>query len=223
MRHRPRLRDRVWRYTGVDNPSPRLAADSLEGFLDESPFRPCSGDRVACRASGSRRAQRTGRFERTLSALTAAGAVVTAGEIYLSHDGASVGNKMMWWPVVVVPAAIPAGIAAGIAAVFSRRAAHTELRAVLRDRPDQDLQAWLVDSDGQHAAAHLGRARHRPGPLGCAASRVHARLCPLATSEVVGPRLDRTNWVIEGFTRQLVGAVLSAAAPEDERERRDRR
>jgi len=66
---------------------------------------------------------RAGRFERTLSALTAAGAVITAGEIYLSHDGASFGNKMMWWPIVVVPTAIPAGIAS----VFSRRAAHTVL------------------------------------------------------------------------------------------------
>ncbi|HEV7206036.1 MAG TPA: hypothetical protein VGN18_15630 [Jatrophihabitans sp.] len=66
---------------------------------------------------------RTGRFERTLAALTAAGATVTAGEIYLSHDGASFGNKMMWWPVVVVPTAVPAGVAA----VFSRRAAHTVL------------------------------------------------------------------------------------------------
>ena len=41
---------------------------------------------------------RTGRFERTVSALTAAGAAVAAGEIYFSHDGASFGNKMMWWP-----------------------------------------------------------------------------------------------------------------------------
>ena len=37
---------------------------------------------------------RTGRFERSLSALTAAGAVITTAEIYLSHDGASFGNKM---------------------------------------------------------------------------------------------------------------------------------
>ncbi|HEY4603981.1 MAG TPA: hypothetical protein VIH08_06555 [Blastococcus sp.] len=66
---------------------------------------------------------RTGRFERTLSAMTAAGAAVTAGEIYLSHDKASFGNRMMWWPVIVVPAAMPAGIAA----VFSRRAARTVL------------------------------------------------------------------------------------------------
>ena len=66
---------------------------------------------------------RTGRFERSLSALTAAGAVITTAEIYLSHDGASFGNKMMWWPIVVMPTAIPAGVAA----VFSRRAAHTVL------------------------------------------------------------------------------------------------
>lgn len=66
---------------------------------------------------------RTGRFERSLSAVTAAGAAVTAAEIYLSHDGASFGNKMMWWPVVIIPAAIPAGIAA----VFSARAARTVL------------------------------------------------------------------------------------------------
>lgn len=66
---------------------------------------------------------RTGRFERSLSAVTAAGAAVTAAEIYLSHDGASFGNKMMWWPVMVVPTAIPAGIAA----VFSARAARTVL------------------------------------------------------------------------------------------------
>jgi hypothetical protein len=63
----------------------------------------------------------TGRFERGLAALTAAGAVITAGEIYLEHDGASFGNKMMWWPIVVLPSAVPAGIAA----VFSRRAART--------------------------------------------------------------------------------------------------
>jgi hypothetical protein len=83
-------------------------------------------DRVPRIESGAERLVRdvrTGRFERTLSALTAAGAAVTAGEIYLSHDGASFGNKMMWWPVVVVPVAIPAGVAS----VFSRRAAHTVL------------------------------------------------------------------------------------------------
>ena len=66
---------------------------------------------------------RTGRFERGMAALTAAGAAITAAEVYLSHDGASFGNKMMWWPVVIVPAAVPAGVAA----VASPRAARTVL------------------------------------------------------------------------------------------------
>src|ERR1700683_4040304 len=59
----------------------------------------------------------TGRFERSLSALTAAGALVTAAEIYFEHDSASFGNKMMWVPVVLGPV----GAAAGPAGVFSRR------------------------------------------------------------------------------------------------------
>lgn len=66
---------------------------------------------------------RTGRFERSLAALAAAGALITTGEVFLSHDGASFGNKMMWTPVVVIPLVVPAGIAA----VFSRRAARSVL------------------------------------------------------------------------------------------------
>ena len=66
---------------------------------------------------------RTGRFERSLAGLAAAGAVVTAAEIFTEHDGASFGNKMMWWPIVIIPTMAPAGVAA----VFSRRAAKTIL------------------------------------------------------------------------------------------------
>jgi hypothetical protein len=66
---------------------------------------------------------RTGRFERSLAALSAAGALVTGAEIFTEHDGASFGNKMMWWPVVIVPLMVPAGIAAAI----SRKAAKTVL------------------------------------------------------------------------------------------------
>jgi hypothetical protein len=65
----------------------------------------------------------TGRFERTLAALTAAGAVITTAEIYTSHDSASFGNRMMWWPIVIMPTLVPTGIAA----VFSHRAAKTVL------------------------------------------------------------------------------------------------
>jgi hypothetical protein len=65
----------------------------------------------------------TGRFERTLAGLTAVGAVITTGEIYVSHDSASFGNRMMWWPIAIMPTLVPTGIAA----VFSRRAAKTVL------------------------------------------------------------------------------------------------
>ena len=65
----------------------------------------------------------TGHFERALSALTAAGALVTAAEIFFEHDSASFGNKMMWLPVVLGPV----GAAAGVAGFFSRRMAKTAL------------------------------------------------------------------------------------------------
>ncbi|MGH9104698.1 MAG: hypothetical protein ACRDZX_02455 [Acidimicrobiales bacterium] len=66
---------------------------------------------------------RTGRFERAMSALTAAGAAITALEIWSEHDGASFGNKMMWLPVAIVPTAVPLGVAS----VFSKRVAKTLL------------------------------------------------------------------------------------------------
>ena len=66
---------------------------------------------------------RTGRFERSLSALTAAGALVTAAEIFFEHDSASFGNKMMWIPVTLGPI----GAVAGVAGFCSRRMAKTVL------------------------------------------------------------------------------------------------
>jgi hypothetical protein len=93
---------------------------------------------------------RTGRFERTLAALTAAGAVVTTGEIYLSHDGASFGNKMMWWPIAVIPTVVPAGIAS----VFSRRAAHTVLPVA---------SAAIVANGLQGTYLHWRGVAQRPG------------------------------------------------------------
>ncbi len=65
----------------------------------------------------------TGRFERSLSALTGVGALVTAAEIYFEHDSASFGNKMMWLPVALGPV----GAAAGVAGFFSQRMAKTAL------------------------------------------------------------------------------------------------
>lgn len=99
---------------------------------------------------------RTGRFERTLAGLTAAGAVITTLEIYTSHDSASFGNKMMWWPVVAVPTAVPAGIAA----VFSRRAAKTVL----------PLSSALIVANGLHGTfLHLRGVAQKPGGWALAA------------------------------------------------------
>ncbi len=93
---------------------------------------------------------RTGRFERTLSAMTAAGAAITAAEIYLSHDAASFGNKVMWWPIAVLPTAIPAGVAA----IFSARAAHTVLPLA---------SAAIVVNGLQGTYLHWRGIRQRPG------------------------------------------------------------
>jgi len=66
---------------------------------------------------------RTGHFERSLSALTAVGSVITAAEIYFEHDKASFGDPWMWAPVALGPVAA----AAGVAGVVSHRAAKTAL------------------------------------------------------------------------------------------------
>lgn len=64
-----------------------------------------------------------GRFERSLSGLTAAAAAVTTAEIYFEHYRASFGDPWMWSPIVVTPPVI----VAGIAGVFSKRWAKTVL------------------------------------------------------------------------------------------------
>jgi hypothetical protein len=50
-----------------------------------------------------------GRFERALAGATAVGALVTGAEIFLEHDRASFGNKMMWLPVALTPVVAVAG------------------------------------------------------------------------------------------------------------------
>lgn len=94
----------------------------------------------------------TGRFERSLSALTAAGALVTAAEIFLEHDKASFGNKWMWVPVALGPV----GAAAGVAGFFSRRMAKTALPLA---------SAAIVANGLQGTWLHLQGVRHKPGGL----------------------------------------------------------
>ena len=93
---------------------------------------------------------RTGRFERSLSALSAAGAVVTCLEIYVEHDRASFGNKMMYWPVVLTPVAA----AAGVGGFFSRRIAKTALPVT---------SALVVANGLQGTYLHARGVSQRPG------------------------------------------------------------
>lgn len=94
----------------------------------------------------------TGRFERSLSALTAAGALITAAEIFLEHDKASFGNKWMWAPVALGPV----GAAAGVAGVFSRRMAKTALPLA---------SAAIVANGLQGTWLHLQGIQQKPGGL----------------------------------------------------------
>ena len=123
----------------------------LPGTKDASESADCAAERVAA-STGLRRA--------TSAPAGSSGPVGADGcrrgrsppaEIYTSHDGASFGNKMMWWPIVVVPTAIPAGIAA----VFSRRAAKTVLPLASRGDRRQRAAGHLP---ALRAASRRGRA-----------------------------------------------------------------
>jgi hypothetical protein len=105
----------------------------------------------------------TGRFERTMSALTAAGAVVTGAEIWLEHDRASFGNRMMWLPVALAPVQA----AAGVAGVFSRRAAKTVLPLA---------SAAVVANGLQGTYLHVRGIAQRPG--GWRLARYNAEMGP---------------------------------------------
>jgi hypothetical protein len=93
---------------------------------------------------------RHGRFERSLSALTAAGAVVTAAEIYFEHDKASFGNRLMWLPIAIGPV----GAAAGIAGFASKRLAKTALPLA---------SAAIVANGLQGTYLHARGIAQRPG------------------------------------------------------------
>jgi hypothetical protein len=68
----------------------------------------------------------SGRFQKTLSALTAVSAVGLGFEIYLEHYKGSFGDKWMWTPIFLTPPLT----AAGVAGVVSEKHARTTLPAV---------------------------------------------------------------------------------------------
>jgi hypothetical protein len=102
--------------------------------------------RAARAALVARHDVRTGRFERSLSGLTAVGAMVTTAEIFFEHDSASFGNKWMWAPIALGPAAV----VAGIAGVFSKRAAKTTLPLVSAVIVANGLQGVVLHARGIH-------------------------------------------------------------------------
>jgi hypothetical protein len=106
---------------------------------------------------------RHGRFERSLSVLTSAGALVTAAEIYLEHDRASFGNRMMWWPVVLGPL----GAAAGVAGYRSERMARTVLPVA---------SAAIAANGIQGTYLHVRGIAQKPG--GWAMARYNIELGP---------------------------------------------
>jgi hypothetical protein len=104
-----------------------------------------------------------GRFERSLALLTAAGSVVTAAEIFLEHDRASFGNRVMWRPVVLGPV----GAAAGVAGYCSERMAKTAL----------PLASALIVANGlQGTWLHVRGIAQKPG--GWAMARYNVELGP---------------------------------------------
>ncbi|MGO4536451.1 hypothetical protein [Leifsonia sp. 2MCAF36] len=86
----------------------------------------------------------TGRFERSLSGLTAVGSLVTAAEIYFEHDKASFGNPWMWAPVALGPV----GAVAGVAGVLNRRAAKTLLPIAAATIVANGLQGTYLHARG---------------------------------------------------------------------------
>ena len=106
---------------------------------------------------------RQGRFERSLSGITAVGAVVTAAEIWLEHDRASFGNRMMWVPLALTPAAA----AAGVGGVFSKRLAKTALPLA---------SAAVVANGLQGTYLHVRGIAQRPG--GWRFARYNAEMGP---------------------------------------------
>ncbi|QFP75135.1 hypothetical protein [Deinococcus sp. AJ005] len=66
-----------------------------------------------------------GRFEKSMSGVTAASALLVCAEVYYEHYKGSFGNRVMWSPIIVTPPLV----IAGIAGIFSVKAAKTALPA----------------------------------------------------------------------------------------------
>ncbi|MFC5908878.1 hypothetical protein [Streptacidiphilus monticola] len=108
---------------------------------------------------------RNGRFQRSLALATGLGSVVTSAEIYLEHDRAGFGNKVMWWPVLLGPV----GAAAGLAGALSERSARTLLPLA---------SAAIVANGLQGTWLHLRGIGDKPGGWSPATLRYNVEMGP---------------------------------------------
>jgi hypothetical protein len=92
----------------------------------------------------------SGRFQRTLSGLTALSTLGLGFEIYLEHYKGSFNDKWMWTPIALTPPLT----AAGVAGVFSERTARTWLPA---------LSAMYAADGVIGVVTHLRGVQRKPG------------------------------------------------------------
>ncbi|MEU7133623.1 hypothetical protein [Streptomyces sp. NPDC046261] len=102
------------------------------------------------RARRARHDVRHGRLQRSLALLMAAGSAVTAAEVFLEHDRAGFGNRVMWWPVLLGPV----GLAAGVAGYAREEAARTALPVA---------SAAIVANGLQGTYLHVRGISRKPG------------------------------------------------------------
>lgn len=91
-----------------------------------------------------------GRFERSLSGLTAMAALITGAELWSEHDRAGFWNRIMWVPVALTPFSV----GSGIAGVFSKRIAKTVLPGV---------SALVILNGLQGTYLHMRGISRKPG------------------------------------------------------------
>jgi hypothetical protein len=157
-----------------------------------------------------------GRFERSLSGLTAASALVTGAEVYLEHYKASFGNKWMWSPVLLTPPLVVAGMAgcspnAGPRPHCRSRRASTRPTACLgststsaASRANRGLVAGLV----QHGHGSPDLRAWACKFLGCSGTTLRRLLASgKLHGQVLGPRNRRY------YTRTALEAYLIEHRP----------
>ncbi|MFJ9824864.1 hypothetical protein ACIRSU_10860 [Streptomyces sp. NPDC101160] len=137
---------------------------------------------------------REGRLQRTLSLATGLGAAVSGAEIYLEHDRASFGNRVMWWPVWLGPL----GLGAGIAGWVDPRAARTVLPVV---------SAALVANGLQGAWLHVRGIAAKPG--GWRMVRYNLELGPPLFAPLMVSGVGGLGLLAAVLRRELPGALRS--------------